>query len=75
MNIKSPLRYPGGKSRAIKQILPIVPSFDEYREPMVGGGSVFFALFQKYPNKRSCMKGELEKKKSSLITFSKCLLR
>lgn len=52
MNIKSPLRYPGGKSRAIKQILPIVPSFDEYREPMVGGGSVFFALFQKYPNKK-----------------------
>ncbi len=52
MNRKSPLRYPGGKSRALKQILPIVPSFDEYREPMVGGGSVFFALRQKYPNKK-----------------------
>lgn len=54
MNIpstKSPLRYPGGKSRAIKQILPIIPEFDEFREPMVGGGSVFFALKQLYPEK------------------------
>jgi DNA adenine methylase len=49
--IKSPLRYPGGKSRALKQILPIIHPFKEYREPMVGGGSVFFALKQFYPNK------------------------
>ncbi len=48
--IKSPLRYPGGKSRALKQILPIVPKFSELREPMVGGGSVFFALKQLFPN-------------------------
>lgn len=48
---KSPLRYPGGKSRAIKQILPLIPhNITEYREPFVGGGSVFFAIrsvFQK----------------------------
>ncbi len=50
--IKSPLRYPGGKSRAIKQIMPLVPNFKEFREPMVGGGSVFFALKQKYPNRK-----------------------
>lgn len=49
--IKGPLRYPGGKSRAIKQIMPLVPNFKEFREPMVGGGSVFFALKQKYPNR------------------------
>lgn len=48
-HVKSPLRYPGGKSKALKQILPIVPFFKEFREPMVGGGSVFFALKQKYP--------------------------
>lgn len=42
---KSPLRYPGGKSRAIKQILPHVPlDIREYREPFVGGGSVYFAV-------------------------------
>lgn len=43
--IKSPLRYPGGKSRAIKQILPLIPTeIGEFREPFVGGGSVYFAI-------------------------------
>ncbi|MYD39123.1 MAG: DNA adenine methylase, partial [Chloroflexi bacterium] len=43
--VKSPLRYPGGKSRAIKQILRHLPArIDEYREPFVGGGSVFLAV-------------------------------
>lgn len=42
---KSPLRYPGGKSRALKQILPRIPvNISEFREPFVGGGSVFFAI-------------------------------
>jgi len=50
--VKSPLRYPGGKSRALKHILPIIPKFDEFREPFLGGGSVFLALKQKYPNKK-----------------------
>ncbi|WP_035799054.1 DNA adenine methylase [Crocosphaera chwakensis] len=49
--IKSPLRYPGGKSRAIKQIEEQLPNdFSEYREPFVGGGSVFIYLKQVYPN-------------------------
>lgn len=44
---KSPLRYPGGKSKAIDQIIPLIPSdFDEFREPFVGGGSVFIAVKQ-----------------------------
>ena len=51
MVIKSPLRYPGGKSKALTQILPIIPDFDEFREPMVGGGSVFVALAQLWPEK------------------------
>ncbi len=50
--IKSPLRYPGGKSRALKFILPLVPEFDEFREPFVGGGSVFVRLKQMFPNKK-----------------------
>ncbi len=46
--IKSPLRYPGGKSKAIKTILPLIPkSYKEFREPMVGGGSVFLSAKQK----------------------------
>ncbi|GIV05530.1 MAG: DNA methyltransferase [Fimbriimonadales bacterium] len=52
---KSPLRFPGGKSRAIGQILPLIPDFDEYREPMVGGGSVLLALRQRSPQRRYWM--------------------
>ena len=49
--IKTPLRYPGGKSRAIKQMKYLLPKeFDEYREPFVGGGSFFIYLKQKKPN-------------------------
>ena len=51
MNIKSPLRYPGGKSRAIKSIAECLPEkFSEFREPFVGGGSVFIYLKQQFPN-------------------------
>lgn len=49
--IKSPLRYPGGKSRAIDSISKLIPDFREFREPFVGGGSVFVYLKQKYPSK------------------------
>lgn len=43
--IKSPFRYPGGKYYALKHLLPYVTSVphDEFREPFVGGGSIFFA--------------------------------
>lgn len=41
----SPLRYPGGKTRALKYILPQVPEVVKaFREPFVGGGSVYLAL-------------------------------
>ncbi|MHC5594993.1 MAG: DNA adenine methylase [Nostoc sp.] len=49
--LKSPLRYPGGKSKAINQIVEYLPeSFSEFREPFVGGGSVFIYLRQKFPH-------------------------
>lgn len=49
--IKSPLRYPGGKSKAIEKILKYLPkNFSEYREPFVGGGSLFIYLKQKFPH-------------------------
>ena len=50
--IKSPLRYPGGKSRAVNLISSIIPDFSEYREPFVGGGSLFVLLKQLYPNRK-----------------------
>ncbi len=50
--VKSPLRYPGGKSRAVELINSLVPDFEEFREPFVGGGSVFIHLKQLYSNKK-----------------------
>lgn len=52
MMVKSPLRYPGGKSRAVEKIASLVPNFSEYREPFLGGGSVFLYLKQKYSTKQ-----------------------
>ncbi len=42
---RSPLRYPGGKQKAISQIMARFPKacINEYREPLAGGASVFFA--------------------------------
>ncbi|MCA2002185.1 MAG: DNA adenine methylase [Chloroflexi bacterium] len=49
--MKSPLRYPGGKSRAIPKMKFLLPeAFEEYREPFVGGGSFFIYLKQRFPN-------------------------
>lgn len=50
--IKSPLRYPGGKSRSVEKIASLIPVFQEYREPFLGGGSVYIYLKQKFPNKK-----------------------
>jgi len=49
--LKSPLRYPGGKSKAIQLIVNYLPdNYSEYREPFVGGGSLFIYLKQKFPH-------------------------
>ncbi len=43
--IKSPLRYPGGKSRAVTEILKLIPpDLDSLCSPFIGGGSVELAL-------------------------------
>lgn len=49
--IKSPLRYPGGKSKLVKKIFEFAPKgFKEYREPLLGGGSVFIFFRQIFKN-------------------------
>ena len=49
--IKNVLRYPGGKSRAIRFILKNMPAnFSELREPMVGGGAVSLVVKQLLPH-------------------------
>lgn len=48
--LKTPLRYPGGKSKAIKTLSQWYPSqFNEYREPFIGGGSMAIYTAQSYP--------------------------
>ena len=52
-SIKTPLRYPGGKSRACVKMDPYFPDlrdYDEFREPFLGGGSVAIHITKKYPN-------------------------
>ena len=41
------LKWPGGKEKELKYILPNAPAFDRYFEPFVGGGSVFMAFTAK----------------------------
>ena len=43
--MKTPLRYPGGKSRAVKYILPYIPEdVERVCSPFFGGGSVELAI-------------------------------
>ena len=52
-NLKTPLRYPGGKSRAvgkIKNFFPNLSNCKEYREPFLGGGSVALHISTTFPH-------------------------
>lgn len=48
---KSPLRYPGGKSRGVAFLQQFVPPFQEFREVFFGGGSLSFFYLQKEKEK------------------------
>lgn len=51
--LKTPLRYPGGKSRAVNKLdvyFPDMNEYDEFREPFLGGGSVSLFVTKKYPH-------------------------
>jgi len=52
-SLKTPLRYPGGKSRACEKMgsyFPDLRNYDEFREPFLGGGSVAIYITKKYPS-------------------------
>jgi DNA adenine methylase len=42
--LTSLLKWAGGKEQELKHILPLIPSYDAYYEPFVGGGAVFFSM-------------------------------
>jgi site-specific DNA-adenine methylase len=51
-SLKTPLRYPGGKSRAcvkMSQYLPDLADYTEYRDPFLGGGSFAIWMTQNNP--------------------------
>lgn len=49
--LKTPLRYPGGKSRVAPMLIEKFPSnISEFREPFLGGASVALLFTQKYPD-------------------------
>jgi DNA adenine methylase len=49
------LKWAGGKEQELKYIRPLLPAFERYYEPFVGGGAVFFAIEarEKFINDRS----------------------
>ena len=51
--LKTPLRYPGGKSRAVQKLSQYFPSlkdcYGEFREPFIGGGSVAIYITKMFP--------------------------
>ena len=52
-SLKTPLRYPGGKSRALSKLFQYIPNlkdYTEYREPFLGGGSVAIHITKRYPH-------------------------
>ena len=49
--MKTPLRYPGGKSRAVPKLCQWLPeNITEYREPFLGGGSMAIEMTKRYPD-------------------------
>ena len=52
-SLKTPFRYPGGKSRALSKLFQYIPNlkdYTEYREPFIGGGSVALEIGKRYPH-------------------------
>ena len=52
-SLKTPLRYPGGKSRAVSKLFQYIPDLNnhkEFREPFLGGGSVALEITKRYPH-------------------------
>ena len=43
-NLSPIIKWPGGKEKELKHIIPNLPLFERYFEPFVGGGSVFMGI-------------------------------
>lgn len=41
--MKPIVKWAGGKTQLLKELLPLIPEYDTYYEPFFGGGALFFA--------------------------------
>ena len=51
--LNTPIRYPGGKSKAVKKLyeyMPLMNKYTEWREPFLGGGSMSIEMSKRYPD-------------------------
>lgn len=51
--LTTPIRYPGGKSKAVKKLyemLPNIGEYEEWREPFLGGGSMSVEITKRFPD-------------------------
>ena len=69
---KTPLRYPGGKSRAVQKLFAYIPQgkkYKEFREPFLGGGSFAIEWSKRYPDTNVWVNDMYE----PLVNFWKCV--
>ena len=41
--MKPLIKWPGGKGRLIKELVSLIPRYERYNEPFLGGGALFFS--------------------------------
>jgi DNA adenine methylase len=71
-SLKTPLRYPGGKSKALTKLFQFFPDLNKYTkyfEPFLGGGSVAIEVTKRYPD----LKMYVSDRYLPLVNFWCCL--
>lgn len=64
--IRAPFPYPGGKSRSIKHILPLLPHSKVYVEPFGGSGAVLLS-------KPTCTLDVFNDRFAGVVSFYRCM--
>lgn len=49
--VKRPLWFLDGKARTVPKVLAFMPAFKEFREPIIGVGSFFLNLNERFPER------------------------